>query len=74
MSRPVEAGIRGRDDATDQALRMRLLLKAGEIARKLGLGESGFRLVINNGRDGGEAVPHLHVHILGGRALQWPPG
>ena len=74
MSRPVEAGIRGRDDATDQALRMRLVLKAGEIARNVGLGENGFRLVINNGRDGGEAVPHLHVHILGGRALQWPPG
>jgi histidine triad (HIT) family protein len=58
----------------DQALLGHLLLKAGEIARKLGLGESGFRLVINNGRDGGEAVPHLHVHILGGRALNWPPG
>ncbi|HMO64749.1 MAG TPA: HIT domain-containing protein, partial [Verrucomicrobiota bacterium] len=39
-----------------------------------GLGESGFRLVINNGADGGETVPHLHVHILGGRALGWPPG
>jgi histidine triad (HIT) family protein len=58
----------------DQALLGHLLLKAGEIARKLGLGESGFRLVINNGRDGGEAVPHLHVHILGGRAMNWPPG
>jgi histidine triad (HIT) family protein len=58
----------------DQALLGHLMLKAGEVARKLGLGETGFRLVINNGRDGGEAVPHLHVHILGGRALGWPPG
>jgi len=60
--------------AEDQALLGHLLLKAGEVARKLGLGESGFRLVINNGRDGGEAVPHLHVHILGGRPMGWPPG
>lgn len=51
-----------------------LLLKAAEIAAKLGLGESGFRLVINNGPDAGESVPHLHCHILGGRAMAWPPG
>jgi histidine triad (HIT) family protein len=64
----------GEAGADDQALLGHLLLKAGEVARQLGLGESGFRLVINNGRDAGEAVPHLHVHILGGRALGWPPG
>lgn len=58
----------------DQALLGHLLLKAAEVARQAGLGESGFRLVINNGRDGGETVPHLHIHILGGRALGWPPG
>lgn len=57
-----------------QALLGHLLLKAAEVARQAGLGESGFRLVINNGRDGGETVPHLHVHILGGRPLGWPPG
>lgn len=51
-----------------------LLLKAAEVARALGLAETGFRLVINNGRDGGESVPHLHCHILGGRPLSWPPG
>jgi histidine triad (HIT) family protein len=51
-----------------------LLLKAAEVAGKLGLGQSGFRLVINNGPDAGESVPHLHCHILGGRALAWPPG
>jgi histidine triad (HIT) family protein len=51
-----------------------LLLKAAEVARQLGLGDTGFRLVLNNGADGGETVPHLHCHILGGRALGWPPG
>jgi histidine triad (HIT) family protein len=51
-----------------------LMLKAGEVARQLGLGDSGFRLVFNNGPDAGEAVPHLHCHIIGGRPLKWPPG
>ena len=51
-----------------------LLLKAAEVARKLGLEKGGYRLVINNGADGGETVPHLHCHILGGRPLAWPPG
>jgi histidine triad (HIT) family protein len=50
-----------------------LLLKAAEIAKKLDL-KGGYRLVINNGPDAGEAVPHLHVHILGGRRMAWPPG
>jgi histidine triad (HIT) family protein len=60
-------------NAEDQSLIGHLMLKAAEIARELKL-ENGFRLVINNGPDGGESVPHLHCHILGGRALQWPPG
>jgi len=51
-----------------------LLLKAAEVAAKLGLRESGYRLVINNGPNAGESVPHLHCHILGGRHLSWPPG
>lgn len=51
-----------------------LMLKAAEVARKLGLTEKGFRLVFNNGPDAGEAVPHLHCHIIGGRSLGWPPG
>lgn len=51
-----------------------LMIKVPEITKKLGITESGFRLVINNGKDGGETVPHLHVHILGGRPLLWPPG
>ena len=60
--------------AADQAVLGHLLLTAAAVARKLGLAESGYRLVINNGRDGGESVPHLHVHLLGGRPLAWPPG
>jgi histidine triad (HIT) family protein len=51
-----------------------LLLKAAEVAAKLGLNKTGYRLVINNGSDGGESVPHLHCHILGGRPMAWPPG
>jgi histidine triad (HIT) family protein len=51
-----------------------LLLKAAEVAKQLGLSQTGFRLVINNGPDGGETVPHLHCHIMGGRHMAWPPG
>ena len=58
----------------DHQLLGHLLLKAAEVAARLGLKESGYRLVFNNGRDSGEAVPHLHCHILGGRAMTWPPG
>ncbi|MFM1769031.1 MAG: hypothetical protein RJA22_1560 [Verrucomicrobiota bacterium] len=64
----------GLAEPADQALLGHLLLKAAEVARQLGLAESGYRLVINHGRDGGESVPHLHCHILGGRPLGWPPG
>lgn len=58
----------------DQAVLGHLVLKAAEIADKLGLTDSGYRLVINNGPDAGESVPHLHMHIIGGRSLSWPPG
>ena len=51
-----------------------LLLKAAAVAKELGLAQSGFRLVFNNGPDAGEAVPHLHCHIIGGRKMNWPPG
>jgi len=51
-----------------------LLLGAQQVAKLLGIVETGYRLVINNGADGGESVPHLHVHLLGGRKLKWPPG
>src|ERR1051325_4261749 len=58
----------------DAAVLGHLLVKAAGLAEKLGLGKSGFRLVINNGPDAGESVPHLHCHIMGGRQLGWPPG
>lgn len=58
----------------DEPLLGRLLRTAAQVARAEGLSESGFRIVINNGRDGGETVPHLHVHVLGGRPMAWPPG
>ena len=58
---------------SDQSILGRLLLGAAEIAKKLDL-EGGYRVVINNGPDAGESVPHLHVHLLGKRALGWPPG
>lgn len=57
----------------DQALLGHLLLTAREQAEKLSL-DAGFRIVINNGKNGGESVPHLHVHVLGGRSMAWPPG
>lgn len=60
--------------ADDQSLLGHLLLKAAHVAAHAGLREGGYRLVINNGRDGGESVPHLHCHILGGRPMAWPPG
>lgn len=58
----------------DHKLLGHLLLKAAEVADTTGLKKGGYRLVINNGADGGETVPHLHCHILGGRHLAWPPG
>jgi histidine triad (HIT) family protein len=58
----------------DQSLLGHLLLKAAAVAAQLGLDKSGFRLVINNGPDGGETVPYLHCHVLGGRPMSWPPG
>jgi len=59
--------------AEDQTLAGHLLLAAGKIAQQLEL-NSGYRLVVNCGPDAGQAVNHLHVHILGGRPLGWPPG
>jgi histidine triad (HIT) family protein len=61
----------GPEDAT---LLGKLLLTAQEIAKEFGITDSGYRIVINNGTHGGETVPHLHVHLLGGRRFRWPPG
>ncbi len=64
----------GEAQTADATLLGRMLLAAQTIAKKLGMAESGYRVVINNGRDAGETVPHLHVHLLAGRELTWPPG
>lgn len=61
-----------RDD--DKALMGHLMVKAAEIAAKQGLAEDGYRTVINTRAYGGQTVHHLHLHILGGRPLSWPPG
>jgi histidine triad (HIT) family protein len=60
--------------AGNEVLLGKLLLAANIIAADLGLEHDGFRYVINTGTDGGQTVFHLHLHILGGRALSWPPG
>lgn len=63
------------DDLTEehQALAGHLMLACKKVAAELGLGD-GYRVVINCGKDGGQSVDHLHYHVLGGRALTWPPG
>jgi len=60
-------------DIQDRDLLGHLLLTARQVARDAGL-DNGYRIVINNGSDGGQTVFHLHLHILGGRQMQWPPG
>ncbi|MDT5122078.1 MAG: histidine triad family protein [Acidobacteriota bacterium] len=64
------------DDATqkDEALLGHLLRVAARVANEQGLSESGYRTVINTGAGAGQSVFHLHVHVLGGRGLNWPPG
>jgi len=59
--------------AADEAMLGHLIATAGVVAKKLGLA-GGYRLVINNGPDARESVPHLHVHLLAGRQMGWPPG
>jgi histidine triad (HIT) family protein len=57
-----------------QGLAGHLLWVAAEVARREGLADRGYRLVINQGREGGQTVDHLHIHVIGGRAMAWPPG
>ena len=64
----------GEAETADQDLLGHLLTRVRIIAEQEGLSTEGFRVVINNGTHGGEAVPHLHLHILAGRPLKWPPG
>lgn len=70
--KPIERIAKATD--ADKQLLGHLLVTAKKIAHHEGIEESGYRVVINSGADGGETVPHLHIHLLGGRALQWPPG
>lgn len=58
----------------DAELVGRLYLAAKEVAREEGLTDAGYRLVMNTGPDAGQTVAHIHLHVLGGRALNWPPG
>ena len=60
-------------ESEDHALMGHLLLTAKRVAEQVGL-SNGYRIVINNGNDGGQTVNHLHLHILGGRQMNWPPG
>lgn len=66
-----DIGAAGTEDAE---LLAHLMLRVGEIARAEGLAEGGYRTVMNTGADAGQTVPHLHIHIIGGRSMQWPPG
>jgi len=58
----------------DTGLLGHLLLTVNKVANITGIDKTGFRTIINCGKDGGETVSHLHIHVLGGRSLQWPPG
>ncbi|WP_018291846.1 histidine triad nucleotide-binding protein [Verrucomicrobium sp. 3C] len=60
--------------SAEQELLGYLLVVATTLAEKLGIAETGFRVIINNGKDAGESVPHLHLHILGGEPLGWKHG
>jgi histidine triad (HIT) family protein len=64
------------NDATreDQAVLGKLLLTAQKLAKELGVDQSGYRVVMNTNNDAGQSVFHVHLHLLGGRKLAWPPG
>ena len=62
------------NDLDDPALGGALAMMAAEIAREAGVADSGYRTVINTNGNGGQSVFHLHLHVLGGRKLTWPPG
>lgn len=58
----------------DSGLLGHLMLTGSKVAKQKGIAEGGYRLVVNTGRNGGQTVFHLHVHVLGGRPMHWPPG
>jgi histidine triad (HIT) family protein len=73
---PREHNLESLNDASklDVALLGQLLYTAAKVANQMEIAESGYRVVINNAEAAGQSVPHLHVHVLGGRPLAWPPG
>lgn len=73
---PREHNLESLNDASklDVSLLGHLLYTAAKVANQMDIAESGYRVVINNAEAAGQSVPHLHVHVLGGRHLAWPPG
>ncbi|HKV41762.1 MAG TPA: histidine triad nucleotide-binding protein [Blastocatellia bacterium] len=73
---PREHNLESLNDASklDEVILGHLLYTAAKVANQMGIAESGYRVVINTGDAGGQTVAHLHVHVLGGRQLAWPPG
>ena len=62
-------------DAADESVDLGALMRtAADVARKEGLNDAGYRIVVNTGAHGGQTVDHLHLHLLGGRQMAWPPG
>ena len=61
------------DESNEQVIG-HLVTVAGQVTRQIGIAEDGYRLVLNQGRNGGQSVFHIHLHILGGRRMHWPPG
>jgi histidine triad (HIT) family protein len=68
------AHIASLNDTDDAALLGELMLLAGRVARQEGIADSGYRVVVNTNKDGGQTVFHLHLHVMGGRRMEWPPG
>ena len=62
------------DDMADSNLLGQMMAIAAALARQEGIAKTGYRTVINTGKDGGQSVDHLHIHLLGGRHMAWPPG
>lgn len=62
------------NQATDAAMLGRLSLMAADLARKEGISESGYRTVVNTNAAAGQTIFHVHLHLLGGRSMHWPPG
>jgi len=73
---PREHNLESLNDASklDLSLMGHLLYTAAKVANQMDIAESGYRVVVNTGDAAGQSVPHLHVHVLGGRQLAWPPG